>query len=247
MPQINLNSDAFVTLADKLERLGRSAFPLAVRQTLNDAAFDVKTRSLPASAARNFTIRNKNFFRTFSIVDKATGFKVNNMKATVGMDDRGKGIAAETAVNNMEKQEVGGIIDDGFDYLKDSRGGRSVKGVVRKINYYDRNRVVSGRSRSRGGTVKSKFVARAFRAKKENKPMFFNSIRGNYLMQVTSIKRLKNNRLKITSRLLMKERKGKPAKITPTHFTREAAEDTIKKINGFYAKAAQKQFERVLR
>ena len=52
MAFINVNSDAVVKYSDKLERTTRSAFPVAVRQTLNDAAFADKKR-LPAIAKKN--------------------------------------------------------------------------------------------------------------------------------------------------------------------------------------------------
>lgn len=246
---LNINTDACVVLTRKLEQMHRSALPVAIRQTLNAAAFDVKKNTLPNSASKNFIKRSPNFFKTFSKVNKATGFNTKTMQAVVGMSDNGKGKAAETAVGNMGIQEEGGVIDHGFSYLKATRGGHTVKGVVRRTNYYDHSKVISGKSnQKRGrGTVKSKFVARAFRSLKEKKPMFFNSIKGNYLMRVTSIRRKKNGKVKIASQLLMKERSDKPAKIKATHFSKEAAVATIKKIEGFYIIEAKKQIERIVR
>jgi len=249
LAHLNINTDACVVLTNKLEQLHRSALPVAIRQTLNAAAFDVKKNTLQQSANKNFIRRTPNFFKKFSGVQKATGFDVKSMKATVGMTDMGRGKAAETAIDHMQIQEEGGVIDDGFDYLRHSRGGSNVKGRVRRTNYYDKTKVISGRSNRRNGkgSVKSNFVARAYRALKENKPMFFNSIKGNYLMRVTAIRRSKKGKLKISSQLLMKDRKGKPAKITATNFSREAAEMSIKKIEGFYLIEGQKQIDRLIR
>lgn len=42
--QLNVNTDATVALTNKLEKLHKSAFPVAVRSTLNSAAFDMKKR-----------------------------------------------------------------------------------------------------------------------------------------------------------------------------------------------------------
>jgi hypothetical protein len=248
VPTLNINTDACVVFTDRLERLSRSALPVAVRQTLNNAAFDVKQRTLPESGRNNFVTRSPNFIKAFSRVDKAEGFSMNNMKAVVGMTDNGKA-SARTAVANMEKQEVGGKVDNGLDYLKSSRNGGTVNGRVRKVNYYDKSKVISGRSRvgRNRGSVKSKFVARAYRALKEGKPMFFNSIKGNYLMKVTSIRKTKKGKLKINSKLLIKDRKGEPATIGATHFTREAAEKTITRLPALFQKEAEKQYSRALR
>ncbi len=248
MAHLDVNSSAVIRFTARLEQLNRSAYPVAVRQTLNDAAFDVKNRTLTKSANKNFTRRSPNFFKTFSRVDKAVGFNVNSMRSIVGMSDNGKQ-SAKTAINNMEKQEEGGVIEDGSIYLKDSRRGSVNKGLVRRSNYYDKSRVVTGKSRVRrgGGTNRSKFVARAFRSLNDKKPMFFNSMRGNYLMQVQSIKRSKDGKLKIKSSLLMKARKDKPARLKGTHFTKEAAMMTVKMIETFYIRNANKQFARVLR
>ncbi|MBL4809315.1 MAG: hypothetical protein JKY43_04565, partial [Phycisphaerales bacterium] len=48
--EFNVNTDAVVSLTNKLEKLHKSAFPVAVRGTLNSAAFDVKQKSMPAFA-----------------------------------------------------------------------------------------------------------------------------------------------------------------------------------------------------
>ncbi|MBB6236484.1 hypothetical protein HDC90_001096 [Pedobacter sp. AK013] len=205
----------------------------------------MKNKSLEQSATRNFIRRSPNFFKSFSAVTKAKGFSLSGMSAAVGMTSRGK-ITARSAIDNMSKQEDGGVIDHGLDYLSGSRKNLNTKSKVKAINFYNKNKVVSGRSRTRGGSLKSKFVARAFRSLNENKPMFFNSIKGNYLMSVQSIKKSKRGKVKIKSRLLLKSRKGAPVNIKATHFTREAAEITIRKIERFYHDQAHKQFKRAL-
>ena len=47
---LNVNTDAVVALTNKLEKLHRSAFPVAVRSTLNSAAFDMKKDTILKSA-----------------------------------------------------------------------------------------------------------------------------------------------------------------------------------------------------
>lgn len=244
MPQININTDAFVVLANKLEQLNRSALPVAVRQTLNAAAFDVKNKSLQDSANKNFIRRSPNFFKTFSGVNKATGWSINSMQAAVGMTDQGK-VSARTAVSHMDIQEQGGAIKTGADYLSAARGGNNAS-KVRRSNYFDKSKLISGEL-TRPGTAKSNMVAMAFMAAKLKKNISINTANGRYLISVSSINKTKDGGIKINSKLMMKDRSGKPVNIAATHFSREAAAVTVSRMTGFYLKEAQKQFERVLK
>lgn len=243
MATLNVNTDACVTLTDRLERLNRSAFPVAVRQTLNRAAFDVKFNTLHQSAANNFIRRSPNFFKTFSAVNKAQGFNVNSMSAEVGMTDRGKP-TARTAVAHMEEQESGGVIRDGADYLAGARGGNNARKVTAS-NRFNKNKLISGKF-SRGGTSKSRFVAAAVMAAKLKKNVSINTSRGRFLMQVTSVRKTKGG-VKINSKLLIKDRSGKPVTIKATNFSQEAAHMTMKKMDDFYRIEAEKQFARALK
>lgn len=242
--QLNVNADAFVVLANKLDQLSRSALPIAVRQTLNDAAFDVKQKTLPLSASKNFIRRSPNFFKRFSAVNKAEGFNVNKMQAEVGMTDRGQA-SARSAVRHMDIQEQGGNIKEGASYLAASRGGNNA-GKVRRSNYFDKSKMVRG-AISRPGTAKSNFMAMAFMAAKLKKRISIKTSNGRFLMAVSNVRKLKNGSVKITSKLLMKDRTGNPANISATHFSREAAQMTVAKIPGLFTKAAQQRFERALR
>ena len=105
MASFDVNTDGAIQLTAKLEKLHRSAFPVAVRGTLNDAAF--KTKSLVPKVARSkFTTRQKSFFRAFSTVDKATGFDLRNMKATAGINSAkgsevAEGLDTRDVLNHM--------------------------------------------------------------------------------------------------------------------------------------------------
>lgn len=242
MAQLDVNTDAVMKFTDKLQDLHRSAFPVAVRQTLNDAAFDVKNITLTKSAAKNFIRRSPNFFKTFSKVEKASGFDVNSMRAIIGMSANGKQ-NAKTAIDNMEKQESGGHIKEGASYLKDARGGNNAKKVT-KPNYFKNGRTLYGPSKKR--SAKSQFIANAFMSKKMRARFSVKTKRGRYLIQVTNIRRTKGGEIRIKSRALMKERKLKPANIKATRFMSEAAEMTTRKIETLYIKNANKQFARIL-
>lgn len=103
--RLDVNTDASIQLTAKLEKLHRSAFPSAVRNTLNDAAFETK-KLIPEKASSEFTIRQKNLFKRMSIVQKANGWNVNNMVSKIGIDGS-KGSLSD----GLEKQETGGNLE----------------------------------------------------------------------------------------------------------------------------------------
>lgn len=241
---IKIDSSELKRYEKKLNDLHRSAFPNAIRSTLNDAAFEMKKNNLHTSAAKNFKhTRSKSFFKKFSGVKKAKGWDINKMYSEIGMLDMGNK-SARKAVENMKLHEIGGVIDDGSQYLKGSRVSESYSKLVRKVNYYDKNRVVSGRSSLRNGkgTRKSKFVARAYRSLKEGKPIFMNSMKGNILVQVHNIQHRNKKKVRIKSTLLMKERDS--VKITPNKFITKAAGVTQKDIPLNFQKNAEYQIKK---
>ncbi|MES2287274.1 MAG: hypothetical protein V4547_16400 [Bacteroidota bacterium] len=243
MSKVEVNSEALRKWTSNLEKLGKADMPVAVRATLNGAAFDVKKNTLGRSAKDNFKhLKRETFFKKFSGVDKANGLNIMTMRATVGMLDMGQA-TARAAVSNMTKQEIGGQVDDGLAYLKAARGS-NINGSVRRENYYNKDKVISGRSKigRNKGSRKSKFVARAFRSLKENKPMFINSMKGNFLMKVMSIHKSKDGRVKIKSKLLLKVRTS--VNIQATHFMEEAAAKTTKKLPAMFINEAQKRINK---
>ncbi len=236
-----------VGLTVKLNSLSRSAFPVAVRQTLNDAAFDVKQKTLDTSATKNFIRRSPNFFKRFSGVNKATGFSVSAMRAEVGMTAMGQS-TAQTAIDHMNQQEGGGGIKGGIDYLKGSRGGSNLRKVA-KSNYLKKSNVLTGPYR-RKGTAKSNFIASAYAALKTGKLMKFKAASGKiFFSQVTNMSTVAKGRNKgkmtIKSKLVIQERGGITVKAT--HFSREAAMMTYAKLPSFYQAQAEKQFTKMLK
>ncbi|HLF67443.1 MAG TPA: hypothetical protein VI522_07470, partial [Gammaproteobacteria bacterium] len=127
--QLNINTDAAVKFTNTLEKLHRSALPVAIRSALNDAVFDVKTKTMPRSADETFEKRQPNFFKANSKFESAKGFDVNTMKATIGfISDKLKG-DSNYAVKDLEEQEHGGAIDKkSFIANKEARTG---KGLVK--------------------------------------------------------------------------------------------------------------------
>jgi hypothetical protein len=246
MVLLNVNNSGTIQLTSNLEKLNRSAFPSAVRNTLNNAAFNMKTKGLLISANENFAnVRNPIFFKRFTEVNKAKGFDVNKMAAIVGFSN-----ASDPKVRNviegLYKHEYGGIVNNGSRYLKSSRNSGSYKKKVRKTNYYDKNKVITGRSSGKG-TRKSKFVARMWKSDKENKAFFMNSIRGNFLVKTTSISRTSNGGIKSRLKFLMMSRKKTPVKIKRNQFVSEAALMESKMMDSYFKANAEYQFLKELK
>lgn len=127
---LNVNTDALVQYTAKLERINKSALPVAVRQTLTKAAYDVKTDTMP-SESDVFIHRKPTFFKANSKVVAAKGFDVEHMEATVGFIP--KEDTLDSSVNDLEQQEHGGVIKGrSFIPLPLNRVGNSWLGNVRK-------------------------------------------------------------------------------------------------------------------
>jgi hypothetical protein len=242
----NVNTSASVDLVRKLGDVSRSAYPIAVRQTLNQAAFDVKQNTLEVSATNNFIRRSPNFFKRFSGVNRAAGFDVNRMKAEVGMTDMSQ-VTAQAAVSHLNQQEFGGGISGGRDYLKASRSGSNSRRVG-KANYLSKSNVLHGQFK-RKGTTKSNFIASAYAALKTGKMMKFKSASGitfySKVTSMSSVSRGKNRgQVRIVSKLMIERRNA--VGIKATHFMREAAMLTYAKVPEFFNKQAEKQILKAL-
>lgn len=246
-PMLNVNTDANIILTNKLERLNKQAFPAAVRSTLNDAAFISKKQNILESAQRNMKVRNPSFFRKFTGVDRAKGWNVESMRATVGFintdPDPKKG---QKAIEGMESNEFGGVDRTGAMYMKKTRTSNSAMRLVRRKARFDKSNIAKGTS-SKLRTKKLANISNAFASAKENKPTFIETSKGKFLVQVRSITTNSgHSKLKIKMDFLMRSRKNHAAKAKATHFNREAAMKTQKEIEGFYNTNATYQFNKVL-
>jgi len=132
---VNINTDKLVKFTNKLEKMHRSDLPVAIRSTLNKAAFDMKTKTLPASALATFEKRHVGqFYKANSRFEGARGFDTNSMKSTVGfVENRLKG-RTNYSVQDLEQQETGGSLSPARSFLplKGARVGG--KGRVRDEN-----------------------------------------------------------------------------------------------------------------
>lgn len=234
MVVLNVNTDAVVVFTNKLEKLNRSAFPVAVRAALNSAAFDVKMNQLQRSADLHFKKRQPNFFKANSRVEKATGWYLDEMEAKVGMIDLG---GTNFAVDDLEQQEHGGKI-----------GGKTLIPMDQKIHAGTRRTA----SKNRMNKIKNVRNIDAISGRANIKNVFIRSVHksgvGKLILYKSTIFRIDGiARSKIKLSAIYSVKKGRAVKVKPTHFMKEAAISSGMQMDKFFIEAAQKQFERVLR
>lgn len=243
MAVIDVNNSKVIEFTDKLESLHRSAFPSAVRNTLNDAAFAMKRKEILKSAKSNFQrVKSPTFFRKFTQVNKASGFDLKSMSSVVGFTNS-TDPKIRRVVKGMEKQEFGGVINDGSRYLRASRGGR-VNGKVKQSNYFGNQKFLKGSSRSRG----NRLVANAYASAATGRAFSLNTNKGSFIVRSKSLSSSRRNG-KATFKLdfLMMSRDRTPSEIKGTRFMKEAAVVTSGKIDKFYANNAEFQIKKHLK
>lgn len=240
--RFDVNTDSAIRLTAKLERLNKSAFPAAVRSTLNDASFEMKKTNILFSAKRNMKVKNPMFFKRYTGVDRAKfSSNIEAMYSTVGFVDRSSRKAQKAVNTGMEANEVGNVDSTGMMYKTATRSGR---GLVRRKDYYNKSKLTTNK-----GKAKNSYVASAFASLKDKKPIMVNTKKGRAMIMVKAIKKMKRGsskgKLQIKSKLLMLDRTVNKAKAKPTHFNREAALKTQKQMEGFYLKNAEFRFQKV--
>ena len=237
MAILNVNTDEVVKYSNKLEKLHRSAFPIAIRGTLNNGAFDVKKNTMPVSAEKEFTIRRKNFFKANSRVNMAKGFNVRTMQAIIGF------IGTQQAVEDLEQQEHGGKIKGrAFIPLDVARGGSNTR-PVRPSNRLTRITNIVNARKIRGKTKQQKFIKAVMTAG------VGGYVIGNFtpkiLWKITGITK-RGTKTKIKKKPVYSYEKGRDVNVSATNFMKKATLKTAKKLEGFYIKQAKKQIEKAL-
>jgi hypothetical protein len=225
-----------LNFAHKLNNVHRSALPNAVRFTLSDAAFEVKKTTLQQEAQDSFINRRPSFFKKFSGVQKATGWNIRNMEASVGMlIDPGT-----QATQDIEVQETGGSITRKQIMLPGARVSKSG------------NKPVSSKYKAIGGfkdrtaVTKKDYVKGAFAAENKKKPdhLRYKSDSGKgYIIEVSKITRTKE-RLKIKSKVLASFDPDRKLHINATPFVQRASMKTANRLTGLFKKNAIHQLRK---
>lgn len=222
----------------------RSALPVAVRGTLNRAAFDVKKNTMPAAAKTTFIERKPTFFKANSKVAPAVGFDVRNMKATVGFTPKG---GTDQSVDDLEQQERGGSIGGrAFIPLAQARAGgswrRNVKASARISDI--KNKVVDSR-RASGRSSREEYIKSAVHAGKGGW-LIGNRVKGGnkYLFQVRSLKRI-DGRMMVKAVPMFAVKRRRKVNPKATHFMQQASTKSAGQMETYYAEEAKKQFAKL--
>lgn len=241
---ININSDEVVAFTNKLEKLHKSALPVAIRGALNDVAFKMKKETMPKKAKSIFEERQPNFFKANSRVELAAGFDIKTMASTVGFISSGlQNTATNFAVKDLEEQEEGGTIKGrSFKPLAAARvGGRgNVRANARISKILKAGNIVNAKD-SQGSNLMQKFIKASIHAGVGGYVLGKNT-----LWKVTQIKRSNSGNTVFKREKLFSFKKDGTARVTATGFMRKSAIEVHKEIEMFYKIQAERQFKKAL-
>lgn len=236
----DINSKNTFRFAEHLEHISKSALPVAVRQTLNSAAYDVKQDTMPKQAQR-FEKRKPTFFKANSAVVAAQGFDVNTMRSLVGF--KPKAADRSHSVEDLQQQEYGGKIPNrAFIALPTARVGNRWGANVRKQNRLsEMNNIVDPLDNAAGRSKKEKFIRSAMFAKE--KGLIFGTDRRKGARVVYRINKLGRANGKTFAGLtaLYSVRAGRQTEPGSPyhHFMRTASDITRRKMETFFIKHAK--------
>lgn len=240
---LNVNTNAAVIFAAKLDRMSRSALPVAVRASLNSAAFDVKQTTMPASAKKEFINRSPNFFKANSRVEMAIGFDINSMQSKVGFIENNLKGKSNFAVSDLEQQEEGGNIKKrSFIPLTPARGGNSNTKLVRPNSRLAAIKKIIDARRLPGKSDAQKFVY-AFSKASVGSMILANFKGKTILWKVNSLNRTKKGNFKLTP--VYSFSKNRSVHVKATHFIREASIKSGKDIENIFVRQAEKQLNKL--
>jgi hypothetical protein len=239
---IQVDVKDIVNLSKKLSTASRSTFPVAVRSTLNDMAFDVKKNQL-IQVLKNksgMIIRNESFFKKYSGFQKATGFEISSMYSQVGMIPSGN---ASKAVNRMATQDEGGSLLHTQVPLYASRRSKSNKKrvqnkafwekikIAKKVKYGDKQgliRAVTGTGIQRDGGGSPVGI-----------------IYGRFLYGIQGFKRFNSkNTIKLHLTKLYEVDKNKERPIKPHRFMQKSATPAGNKMQEIFNANIEKQLKK---
>ena len=230
----NINSKEMVVLANKLEKTHRSALPIAVRGTLNDAAFDMKQNEIEKSFDDQFVVRKSTFIKSHTTVNKSPNtFDIDKMHSAAGVI-KGKSSAGDL----LEVQEKGGVIPKRDNIpTPQARASANPRKLVSKRNYLNRVKVKKNIKKHQN----QKYIRAAFATGKGGYIIY-----DDMLYRLKTVKKLRNNKIFIKSVPLYSVDDNRSVHIQKSPFLSNAGKKTSRKIDKFYVKNAQKQFKKYL-
>lgn len=234
----SLDGSAVRKHASTLMRMRKYDLPVVISQTLNSAAFDVKTNTMPQESDI-FVHRTPTFFKANSRVEKVKGLKVSEMKATVGF--KPKFSDKSHSVEDLLQQEDGGDIDNrAFIALPQARINNSMNKNVRVKNRLQtlRDKALDPKNSKKQG--KESFITTAVAAGVGG--YLFNQDH-TYLMEITDISRSGGN-TKVKVKYLENIKKGRKAHVKATHFMQKASDITASNMEEMFIVNAKKRINK---
>lgn len=244
MPTFVVDSTAIQGQVNRLKKINKSALPVAIRQTLNKAAYDVKQNTMPKESDV-FIHRKPTFFKANSKVIQAQGFDVKSMIAEVGFLPKPND--KSHSVEDLEQQEKGGNIKGrAFIALPAARVGNSWGRNVRAKNRLEKMRtsIIDPRRNPKSkGRGKMSFILSARHAGVGGFVMNQDHTR---LLEIKSIKEVPaNNRwgknTVVKSTIVDSIKKNRSAHVKATKFMQKASLTSAKKMESDFVALANKK------
>lgn len=166
---ISIDTKQLESYKKRLEKMGRSDFPLAVRGALNETAVEMRTQSMPKQFNENFIIRRKTFLKSQSGTNFCKNtFDINSMVSETGISDKlevGK---------RLELQEEGGKINNRAIPTVNTRRGSKLGSVQNKDFYF---KPLKSSKKGSIGKIGNKRIVKGKKgivlmSKKETKPLY---------------------------------------------------------------------------
>jgi hypothetical protein len=214
---LNINQKEVVELTNKLEKLHRSALPVAIKSTLNDLAFETRKAALK-EFDNKFIVRRPTFPKSHIRANKSPNtFDIDRMISETGVIE-GKSISGD----RLELQEFGGTIPNRSVPTEKTRtGGIETRQSARYYYRKFKNARLGHNPSQKGKRIRQ---------------------RPN-----TTILKTRNALIEIRKggdwNVLYHENKN--VDITKNAFMDPAARKVIKRVSDFYAKQAKRQIERL--
>ena len=238
--------------ANSLNLISKKAYPAAIRDTLNNAAFDVKKNTMPKSSGQ-FVKRVSTFFKASSTVEMAKGNNVLTMQSVIGF--KPKNDKKSHSIEDLEQQEHGGKIKDrdyiagrgartGESWNKMVRTGLKLKDLKSRIKESNLIDVTKGHKQSK----KQKFIRSAFMAQKTGRFVLGNktSSGSRTISRIDSAVKI-GGKIRIKRTALYSYNKGRLAPVKATHFMKRASMETSLSINKWFIVNAEKQINRIFK
>jgi len=244
---ININSDDFVLLANRLERIGRAELPVVVRSTLNEMAFKMKGSGgkrgqIDKRAEQDFDYRrNRTLFKVLTGVDKAKGLDIGKMKSESGIIEKS---GLTKVAEGLADQQTGGTTPQKATPLTGSRTGRSVSKRVRKPSRLQNLNSMDLRHRRKG-----RFIASADRAFVTNRTVIISGRGGTGIVaRIRRINRSERGKVKIRMDWLYRlNDNGQVALKTKRPFVNRAAQEVMKSMPNEFIRQANKRIQKAMK